>query len=91
MKATNSKEGKKAKPVEMPSSIRNELRMTVALRGLSSLRQWDSMTIRDQYEWMNSFIHGKPNIAPSQLKLIADGVADYRNLYEEKNCYYKER
>ena len=75
---------KKAKRIQMPAAVRNKICTTVALRGLSALRQWESMTIRHQWEWMNGFIHGKPNISPSQLSLISKGQAEYRDLYDEK-------
>jgi hypothetical protein len=67
-----------------PKSIRNELRMTCALRGYSALREGDGKTLVKQYEFMNRFYHGHGNKSPSQIRMLAEGVSLYSDLYDEK-------
>ena len=67
-----------------PKPIRNELRMTCALRGYSALREGDGKTLAKQYEFMNRFYHGHGNKSPSQIRMLAEGVSPYKDLYDEK-------
>ena len=55
----------KRKPV--PAAVINELKTAVALRGYSNMTGVDPMTIREQYQWMENFFHGKGETHPSQI------------------------
>jgi len=71
----------KSKPL-LPKIIRDELRMTVALQGYSHLIQGKGRTIKSQYDQMFIFYHGQKPNRPSQIKLLCDGAASYRDMYE---------
>ena len=61
----------------LPKFIRDELRMTCALRGYSSIRQGEGMTIHQQHNAMNTFFHGKSKEVPSQIQLLSEGKLLY--------------
>ena len=67
-----------------PKQIRNELRMTCALRGYSAMRVGDGKTLLKQYEYLNRFYHGNGSKAPSQIKMLAEGMSPYSDLYSSK-------
>ena len=84
-KASNIKRKKKnilAKKTKMPKAIRDELRLTCALRGFASMRQGLFNTLAQQAKIMYDFFHGVPGQQPSQLKMLAEGTGVYRDLYE---------
>ena len=76
-----SKKSSKAK-TPLPRYIREELRMTCALKGYSSLKVGKSRRLPEQYEYMNKFYHGKVPSHPPQIKLLAEGHLNYKDLYE---------
>ena len=71
-------------PLVLPKTIRDELRMCVALQGFSSLREGVGKTQKQQWNSMEQFFHGRDGTAPSQIKMMAEGVGRYKELYEEK-------
>ena len=84
-KASNIKRKKKnilAKKTKMPKAIRDELRLTCALRGFASMRQGFHNTLAEQAKIMYDWFHGVPGQQPSQLKMLAEGTGVYRDLYE---------
>ena len=72
----------KKKIEKLPSSIRNELRMSCALRGHSLMKGGKGKTIKQQVDFMNVFYHGKEPSRPSQIKLLCSGTLHYSALYE---------
>jgi hypothetical protein len=68
-----------------PKSIRQELRMTCALRGFSALRQGDGKILLKQYEFLERFYHGHNNKSPSQIQMLAEGVPPYSDMYDSKS------
>ena len=66
----------------MPKAIRDELRLTCALRGFASMRQGFHNTLAEQAKIMYDFFHGVPGKQPSQLKMLAEGTGVYRDLYK---------
>ena len=68
-----------------PKSIRDELRMTCALRGFSAMRQGDWKTLAKQYEFLDHFYHGQATKSPSQIQMLAEGVSPYNDLYNSKS------
>ena len=66
----------------LPKAIRDELRMTVALHGYSHLVQGKGRTTTSQYDHMYIFYHGLEPNRPSQVKMLCDGAAVYRDLYD---------
>ena len=56
--------------------------MTVALQGYSRLIQGKGRTMKSQYDQMIIFYHGQKPNRPSQIKLLCNGAASYRDMYE---------
>ena len=71
----------KSKPL-LHNTICDELRMTVALQGFSHLIQGKGRTMKSQYDQMFIFYHGQKPNRPSQIKLLCDGAASYRDIYD---------
>ena len=67
-----------------PKSVRDELRMTCALRGFSAMREGDGKSLPKQYIFMHKFYHGDNNKAPSQIRMLAEGMSPYNDLYSSK-------
>ena len=74
-------------PLVLPKTIRDELRMSVALQGYSSLREGEGKTLIQQYQCMETFFHGSAAKAPSQIQMMAEGIGRYKDLYEKKGTY----
>ena len=68
-------------PVQLPKNIRDELRMTVALRCYSILRQGRGQKVRDLHASMNDLFHGKPPSKPSHLKLLCNASYCFKDLF----------
>ena len=68
-----------------PKEIRNELRMCCALRGASAMRQGPGLTSLTQHKYLSNFFHGEANKAPSQIGMLAEGIAPYDDLYSSKS------
>ena len=66
----------------LPKPIRDELRMTCALRGYSTIRTGSGMTIALQREKMEQFYHGVEGKSPSQIKMLCEAKIDYADLFE---------
>ena len=66
----------------LPISIRNELKMAVALKGFAQMREGKGKKVQDQLIWMERFFHGKKPTFPSQLKLLCNGSSGYEDFYE---------
>ena len=85
MRASNIKRQKKSslsKQQKLPKTIRDELRMTCVLRGLSAMRQEGQKTQVKQNDFMYDFFHGIEGKRPSQIKMVAEGTSVYKDLYE---------
>ena len=67
----------------LPRSIRDELRMTVALKGYSRLKCGKPRRLPDQYSFMEKFFHGIKPSHPPQIQLLAEAHMNYRDLYDE--------
>ena len=72
----------KTKNSILPKHIRDELKMTCALQGFSRLLQGNSKTTKLQWDEMFIFYHGQLPNRPSQIKMLANGTATYRDLYD---------
>jgi hypothetical protein len=66
----------------LPKPIRDELRMCVALRGYSTIREGDGKTLIQQHTSMQQFFHGINGSSPSQVQMLAEGTSHYKDLYE---------
>ena len=77
---------KKAKkivaPVKLPKEIRDELRMSCALKAYSHIKCGKGKTVPMQQSAMAIFYHGHPPHHPSQINLLASASYSYRGLYE---------
>ena len=71
-------------PLVLPKAIRDELRMSVALQGYSSLREGEGKTLHQQYSAMEQFFHGVAGQAPSQIQMMAEGIGRYKEFYDKK-------
>ena len=78
--------GKKKKGVikPLPRYIRDELRMTCALKGYSQVKTGKAMRLPDQHLAMHKFYHGQTPSHPPQIKLLADAHVNYSELYDEE-------
>ena len=73
---------KKAKGLPLPKHVRDELRMTVALRAYSALKQGGGKKLMDQQQQMANFYHGKGKSHPSQIKLLSEASYTYMDMYD---------
>ena len=71
-----------ARSNQLPKSIRDELRMSCALRGYSLIRCGDGKTRKQQHELMSQFYHGVPNVSPSQIRMLSQAINPYNDLYD---------
>ena len=67
---------------ELPKEIRDELRMTAALRCYSIMRSGGAKSLNAQYEYMSSLFHGDEPSIPSNIKMLSNGVYLYKPLYD---------
>jgi len=58
--------------------------MTCALKGLSDLKSGKYRRLNEQYSFMSKFFHVQPPNYLSQIKLLSEGCASYRDLFEEE-------
>ena len=84
---------KKGKVVPKPllKYIRDELKMTCALKSYSSLKTGKSMRLPDQYAAMDKFFNGKTPAHPVQIKLLVKLHLNYCALYGEVNMVVKKK
>jgi hypothetical protein len=66
----------------LPKAIRNELRMCVALRGYSSIREGSGKTLKQQRQLLYDFFHGVTGKNPSQVRMLTEGKLHYADLYD---------
>ena len=67
---------------ELQKELRDELRMTTAMRCYSIMRSGNSKSLNSQYEYMSSLFHGdSPSIA-SNIKMLCSGSYVYRDMYD---------
>ena len=67
---------------ELLKEIRDELRMTAAMRCYSILRTSGSKSLTAQYDYMSSLFHGDEPSIPSNIKLLCEGSYVYKDLYD---------
>ena len=77
------KSSKRKKPLPLPKAIRDELRLTCALKGFSAIKCGKSQKAPEQRERLSKKIHGKPPNRPPQIKLLSEGDLNYSDLYDE--------
>ena len=75
----------------LPRYIRDELRMTCALKGYSSSKSGKSRRVPEQFAFMDKFFRGKAPSHPPQIKLLAEGHLNYREMYEEVDVTVKKK
>ena len=85
--------GKKKESVvkPLPRYIRDELRMTCALKGYSKLKTGKAKRLPDQHLAMHKFYHGQTPSHPPQIKLLADAHVNYSELYDEEEVHIKTK
>ena len=81
-KTKQTKKVKKKVVKPLPKKIRDELILSCALKGYSSLAIGKSIRLKDQYKIMSKFYHGRHPDNPSQIKLLCDASYTYRRLFE---------
>ena len=62
--------------------LREELRMTVAMRCYSVLRSGNAKSLNQQYSTMSKLFHGQEPATPSNLKLLCNAAYVYKDLYD---------
>ena len=70
---------------KVPKTIRDELRMAVALKGYSSIREGSGKTLKQQMDSLYQFFHGQEPTHPSQLRLLCNGGYPYSEFYESSS------
>ena len=81
--SSKKKKGKNKAALPLPRDIRNEIRMTVALKGYTDMKCGRSMRLPDQHKNMSNFFHGL-NSCPPQIELFAQANINYRDFFESK-------
>ena len=66
----------------LPKLIRDEIRMCCALRAFSTLKCGNAKRLKDQYNDMASFYHGKKPNNPSQISLLCNASYSYQALFD---------
>ena len=83
----HTKSKAKTKPVmALPKPIRDELRMSVALRGYSVIKGGDGKTMTQQEKLLEDFFHGKKKHSPSQIQMLVNGQLHYASFYEKQSA-----
>ena len=85
MSTTKKRKTKHNKRSPLPKTIRDELRITCAMKGYSNIKSGKTKKISDQQEELYTFFHEKGHDSPSQIGLLAKGQICYKELYEQKN------
>ena len=81
------KKKRKKKAIEpLPRHVRGELKMACAMGGCSDLKSRKPRRLNDQRVRMARFFHGSPSNYPSQIKLLVEGRASHRDLFEEETA-----
>ena len=80
---SKKKKGKNKPPLPLPRDLRNEMRMTVALRGYADIKCGRSMKLPDQHKKLFDFFHGKPS-CPPQIELFAQANINYRDFFDSE-------
>ena len=75
-----------AQSKELRKEIRDELRMTAAMRCYSILRSGSAKSLNAQYETMSNLFHGDEPSIVSNIKMLADGSYVYRDLFNVEDC-----
>ena len=75
----------------LPNFVRDELRMTCALKAYSLIKTGKARRLPDQHTAMLKFFHGQPQSHPPQIKLLAEGHVNYSALYEEEDVIVKSK
>jgi hypothetical protein len=70
---------------KVPKTIRDELRMAIALKGYSSIREGSGKTLKQQMDLLYQFFHGQEPTHPSQLRLLCNGGYPYNEFYESSS------
>ena len=69
-------------PKELQKELRDELRMTAAMRCYSIMRSGGSKSLNAQYEYMSSLYHGDAPSIASNIKMLCCGSYVYRDMYD---------
>ena len=67
---------------DLCKELREELRMTVAMRCYSVLRSGNAKSLNQQYSTMSKLFHGQEPATPSNLKLLCNAAYVYKDLYD---------
>ena len=69
-------------PKDLPKEIRDELRMTAALRCYSVMRSGNAKSLQMQYDTMSNLFHGDEPSVASNIKMLSNGSYLYKDLYD---------
>ena len=67
---------------ELQKELRDELRMTAAMRCYSIMRTGASKGLNAQYEYMSSLYHGDDPSIASNIKMLCQGSYVYKDMYD---------
>jgi hypothetical protein len=70
---------------KVPKRIHDELRMTIALKVYSSIREGSRKTLKQQMDLLYQFFHGQEPTHPSQLKMLCNGSYLYSDVYKSSS------
>lgn len=85
MSSNKKRKTKHIKRPPLPKPIRDELRMTCALKGYSNIKCGKSKKLVDQHDELYDFFHGKMPMKPSQIGLLSSASLNYKDMFEEEN------
>ena len=66
----------------LPKNIRDDLLLTIVLQGNIHLIQDKGRAMKSQHDQMIMFYHGYEPFRSSEIKLLCDGVASYRSMFD---------
>ena len=67
---------------ELQKELRDELRLTAAIRCYSVLRSGGAKSTSAQHEYMFNLFHGDGSSIPSNIQMLCDGSYIYRSLFD---------
>ena len=71
-----------APPKDLQKEIRDELRMTAAMRCYSIMRSGNAKSLQMQYETMSNLFHGDEPSIVSNIKMLCNGSYVYREIFD---------
>ena len=69
-------------PAELEKELRDELRLTAAMRCFSIMRSGSSKSTSAQHEYMFKLFHGDGNSVASNIEMLCNATYNYKDMYD---------